>query len=172
MSWKNKEFAEAYNNYFPVMFSAVSGKVANYADAEDICQEIFIKFHEKYDTIEDNRKWLYGALRIEVLKYYNRKKPELGDPENLFRDAGLSFVNGFRDARIIIKDVIDGMENFGTDEDAALFDLIAIRNFSYNEAAKHLGLSKRQVQYKYGRIVDRLLDSLKKKGITNLEDLL
>ncbi len=172
MYWKNKEFAEAYNNYFPIVFSAVCGKVVNYADAEDICQEIFLKFHEKYETIEDKRKWLYGALRIEVLKYYSRRKPELGDPEAIFRDAGLSFVNGFRDARIIIKDVINDMENFGSEEEIALFELVAIRNFSYHEAGKQMGLSKRQVQYKYGRIVDSLLDALKKKGISSLEDLL
>lgn len=172
MYWKNREFAEAYNNYFPMVFCAVNGKVSNRADAEDICQEIFITFHNKFETIENKRKWLYGALKFEVMKYYRKRRPEAVDPESLFIDTALSFVNGFRDARIIIKDAIEDMDNFGSDEDAALFELIAIRNFSYDEAGKQIGLSKRQVQYRYNKITDRLLEILRKKGIANLEDLL
>ncbi len=172
MFWKNKEFAEAYNIYFPMVFCAVNAKVNNYDDAEDICQEIFIKFHEKYETIENKRKWLYGALRFEVMKHYKKKKADPVDIENMFQDAGLSFVNGFRDTRIIISDAIEEMNNFEDENDSALFDLIAINNFTYEEAGSQLGLSKRQTRYKYGKVVERLLDALNKKGIKNLEDLL
>lgn len=172
MQWKNREFAESYNNYYPILFCSVYSKVANYADAEDICQEIFIKFHEKYDTIENKRKWLFGALRFEVMKYYRKIKPEFADPEKLFQDIGLNFVNGFRDARIIINDAIEDLNNFDSETDAALFDLIAIRNFTYVEAGKQLGFSKRQTQYRYKKIIEKLLDTLKKKGINNIEDLL
>ena len=85
---------------------------------------------------------------------------------------GLNFVNGFRDARIIINEAIEDLNNFDNEDEAALFDLIAIRNFTYIEAGKQLGLSKRQAQYRYGRIVEKLLFALKKKGINSLEDLL
>ncbi len=172
MHWKNKEFAEAYNIYFPIVFSAVYSKVGNFSDAEDICQEIFVSFYEKLETIESKRKWLFGALRLEVMKYYSRIKPEGGDAEKIFQDIGLSFVNGFRDIRIIINDTIGEMNNFHGEHEMALFDMIAIRNFTYEEAGTHLGLSKRQIRYKYGKIVDRLLNELRKKGINNLEDLL
>lgn len=173
MFWKiNKEFAEAYNNYYPIVFSAVYTRVGNYDDAEDICQEVFLKLHKKIESVENIRKWLLGALRLEVLSFYKKKKPDAVDPDILFQDMSLTFVNGFRDIRIIIDETIDDMDNFKDSTDKALFDLVAIYNFTYEEAGAQLGFSKRQVRYKYGKIVERLLDSLNKKGIKNLEDLL
>jgi RNA polymerase sigma-70 factor, ECF subfamily len=171
MYWKNKEFAEAYNIYYPAVFSAVHAKVGNLTDAEDICQEIFIKFHEKLETIENKRKWLFGALRLEVIKHYQKSSVSV-DIEKMFQDVGLSFVNGFRDARIVINETIQDIKNFNGEEDMALFELIAVRNFTYEEASSELGMSKRQARYRYGKIVERLLDELKKKGVKNLDDLL
>ena len=72
----------------------------------------------------------------------------------------------------IINDTIEDINNYHGENEMAMFDLIAIRNFTYEEAGAQLGLSKRQVRYKYYKIVKRLLGELKKKGINSLEDLL
>lgn len=71
-----------------------------------------------------------------MIKHYKKRNPDAVDPERLFQDVGLSFVNGFRDARIIINQVIEDLDNLSGEEDAVLFDLIAIRNFTYEEAGK------------------------------------
>ena len=62
MYLKNKEFAEAYNLYYPIVFSVVYSKISSYEDAEDICQVIFIEFYKKFEAIENKKKWLFGAL--------------------------------------------------------------------------------------------------------------
>jgi len=169
---KNKKFAEAYNNLYPVVFSAVYSKVGNIDDTEDLCQELFIKFYNKLDEIENHRKWLYGALKLEVMAYFRKKKPEAVDIDEVFDDVGLTFVNGFRDSRIMIQDAIEDTDNYHDETDRALFDLVAVRNFSYEEAGAQLGMSKRQVRYRYGLIVDRLVDYFKQRGIHSLGDLL
>lgn len=169
---RNREFAEAYSDYYPVVFSAVYSKVNNFDDAEDICQELFIKFYDKLDTIENRRKWLYGALKLEVMAFYRRKKHGDVDIDDVFNDVGLTFVNGFRDTRILIGEAIEDMSNFKDDADRVLFDLVAVQNYTYEEAGSHLGMTTRQIRYRYGLIVDRLTDYLKKKGIGSLEDLL
>ena len=130
-----------------------------------------IKFFEKFNTIENHRKWLYGALRLAVFEFY-RSRNKASNIDDIFNDVGLTFVNGFRDARIIISEIIESDDTFDSEEDKILFDLIAINNFSYNQAGSQLGLTKRQVQYKYGLIVQKILDQLNKKGIKNIEDLL
>ena len=94
------------------------------------------------------------------------------DVEDVLDDAAMTFVNGFRDVRIIIKDAIESMENFGGERDRALFDLVAVNGFTYEEAGAQLGMSVRQARYRYGLAVERILDFLAKKGIKNLEDLL
>jgi RNA polymerase sigma factor (sigma-70 family) len=169
---KNRQYAEAYSDFYPVIFSSVYKKIGNIEDAEDICQEIFISFYNKLDEIENRRKWLYGALRLEVMAYYRKKNPDAADIDSEADNIGMSFVNGFREARIIIHNAIEDMSNYRDDADRALFDLVAVRNFSYEEAGAQLGMSKRQVRYRYGIIVEGLIEYFKAKGINSLEELL
>ena len=65
--------------------------------------------------------------------------------------------------------VIYGSEN---EESIVLFDLIAVHNFTYVQASKHLNLSYKKVRYRFNKMVEEIIDYLKKKGIKNLEDLL
>ena len=76
MVGKRDKFTEAHNDYYPLLFSAVYTKVGDSDDAMDICQEIFIKFFEKIDEIENYRKWLYGAMRIAVMEFYRIKRSD------------------------------------------------------------------------------------------------
>jgi RNA polymerase sigma-70 factor (ECF subfamily) len=169
---RNRAFAEAYADYYPLVFGAVHSRVGNIEDAEDICQELFIAMYNKLETIENPRKWLYGALKLEVMAYYRKKKPGAVDIDEVFDDVGLTFVNGFRDTRIMIQDAIESMDNFRDETDRILFDLIAVQNYTYEEAGAQVGLAKRQVRYRYGLIVDRMIDYFRKKGINSLEELL
>lgn len=169
---KNRIFAEAFNDYYALVFSTVYSKVNNLDDAEDICQEVFIQFYKKIDVIEDKQKWLHGALRLEVLSYYRKKKHSQIDIEDVFYDKALSFINGARDVRVIIEEALTDEENFNDNREKILFDLIALRNFTYEEAAAQVGFSRRQARYRYGIIVKRILDYLSRKGLSNLEDLL
>lgn len=169
---KNRVFAEAYNDLYPVVFSAVYSKVSSMEDAEDLCQEIFLQFYNKMEVIDNARKWLYGALRLEIMAYYRRRRPDATDIDDLFDDVGLTFVNGFRDTRIMIQEALEDMGNFEDEREKILFDLIAVRNYTYEEAGAELGFSKRQVRYRYGLIVSRLQEYFRKKGIASLEELL
>ncbi|MDY6968108.1 MAG: sigma-70 family RNA polymerase sigma factor [Spirochaetota bacterium] len=171
MTKKKDLFTEMHSKYYPLIFSAVYTKVDNVDDAKDICQEVFIKFFEKFGEIENYRKWLYGALRLAVFDFYRKSRPNINIDE-VFDDISLTFVNGFRESRIIINEAIENMDNFDNETDKIMFDLIAINNFTYAQTAKQLGLTRRQVEYKYKKITDRIIDYLRKKGIDNLEDLL
>lgn len=171
MSAKKDRFTENHKKYYPLVFSAVYTKVENIDDAKDICQEVFIRLYENYENVIDVRKWLYGTLRNVVLEFF-RKNNKNTDIDEVFKDISLTFVNGFRDTRIIISEAMEDMEHFNGEDEKILFDLVAVYNYSYTEAGRQLGFTKRQVEYKYRRIVDNILDKLTKKGIRNLEDLL
>ena len=171
MDNKKREFTEAYSDYYSLVLSTVYAKVGDMDESRDIAQEIFIVFFNKLDEIENKRKWLYGAIKNYVLKYYNTKKDQV-DIDTVFDDAGLLFVNGFRDIRIILQEAIDNENNFMNEQEKILFDLIAINRFTYEQTANQLGLKKRQVRYNYGKIVARIKHYLSSKGINNLEDLL
>jgi RNA polymerase sigma-70 factor (ECF subfamily) len=168
---KKNDFTDIYSTYYPVVYSAVYTKVGNEDDTNDICQEVFLRLFRKFDEVDNVRKWLFIALRYVVIEYYRKKRPE-ANVDDLFSDVALTFVNGFRDARIIIAEAIDDMNNFQDDREKALFDLIAVNNFSYEEAGKQLGMTKRQVDYRYNQITARILESLRRRGVKHIEDLL
>lgn len=166
-------FADAYNDYYPLIFSVVNTKINNFEDAEDICQDVFYKFYEKIDEVKNYRKWLYGTLRIAVLEYFRKKnKNEHLNVDDVFNDMALTFANGFKDVRILITEAIEESENFKDDKEQILFELIAVHNYTYEKAGKQIGLTRRQVKYRYGLIVKRVLKFLEKKGISSLEELL
>jgi RNA polymerase sigma factor (sigma-70 family) len=163
------EFSQAYMEYYPLLLSSLLTKIGNPDEARDICQEVFIIFLEKYETIQNKRAWLYGTLKNVVYQHYAKKKPDV-DINQVFDDEGLAFVNGSRDARIMIAEAIEHVEC--TEEDRILLDLIAIHDYSYGSVAEILGLSRRQVEYRYGQLAKSILEYLKSRGIKDLAELL
>lgn len=127
---------------------------------------------QKFDEIENIRKWLYGVMRMTMLNYYRKKGRHNEDIDTIINDASMSFVNGFKDARIIIDDAMNTLSNFNSEKDRALFEMIAVYNYSYRKAAELFGYTLPQVRYRYEKISESLLDYLKKRGIDGLEELL
>lgn len=168
---KARDFIEAYNDYYPLIYSVVYSKVMSVEDAKDISQDVFMRFFEKQDEVENPRKWLLGTLRNVVFEHYRKKKDSV-DVDELFEDISMSFVNGFRDTRLLIAQALEDMNNYKDERERILFELVAVNNFTYKEAGAELGLTERQVRYKYGNIVSRLLQYFERKGIKSLEELL
>jgi RNA polymerase sigma-70 factor, ECF subfamily len=167
---KRDRFSELFVDYYPMVFNAVCTKVNSLDDAEDICQEVFIALFNHLDEIQNIRAWLYGTLKNFVLKYYKQKYSGDEDIENFMEDAALTFVNGFRDTRIVISQTLD--EVLTDEQEKKLFELVAIHKYSYSETAELMGITKRKVDYNYNRIADKITSALKEKGISRIEDLL
>jgi RNA polymerase sigma factor (sigma-70 family) len=167
---KRDLFSKLFVDYYPMVYNAVVTKVSSQYDAEDICQEVFIALFNHMEEVKNIRAWLYGTLKNFVLKYYKEKYAGNENLESFMEDAALSFVNGFRDTRIIISDIL---ENALLDEEERnMFELIAYHKYSYSESAAIMGLTKRKVEYKYNKIAARITSLLKEKGISQIEDLL
>ncbi len=145
-------------------------KVGNKDNASDICQEVFLILYEKFEEVENVKKWLYGTLRNVVLRFYEKKSNSDVNIDKIFDDISLTFVNGFRESRIVINEAIENIEL--TDEESLILNYIAFSNYSYSNVSRIMGLTKRQVGYKYLGIVKKILKYLEGKGIRNIEDLL
>ncbi len=172
---QNREFREAYSDYYPLVVSVLYSKVGRRDDAEDICQEVFIRFLKNFDSIDNHRAWLLSAIRFEITNYYNRKATAASDAVDIdeaFDDPNLKYVNGFRDTRIIIQEALDNDANFHNERERVLFELIAVYNFTYPSAAAQLGITRWQAEYLYEKIEKRILKYLHQKGIKDIGDLL
>jgi len=165
-------FINHYDSYYSIIFNSIYSKVSNYHDAQDICQEVFIRFYDNMEKVENPRKWLFGCLRLVVFDHYKIKQKNDINTDQLFEDIGMGYVNGFRDSRMMIKQIIDEVCAENGDRDASLFELVAVYNYSFVQAGKHLNLKYKQTRYRYGVFAGKVLDRLKEKGINNIEDLL
>ncbi len=167
-----KKYSEAYADFYPLIFSVVYIKINQYEESEDLCQEIFIRLFNKFNEIDDIRKWLYGTMRNVLFEYYRKKKVPTEDIEQYLDDSSMSFVNGFKEARHVIEDAMANIRNFDDEKDKVIFEMIAVYNYSFANTAKLMGLTYTQTRYKYQRTVERLTSYLKGRGIKDLEDLL
>ena len=174
LSKKEREFRKVYSEYYPVIMNTIYKKVGNMEDSEDICHEVFTNYYNKFDEIIEGKNWLFAAIRYGISNFY-RKKGTANTATvdiDVSDDPGLGYENGFRDIRIVINEAIESDENYKDKKEQVLFQLIAIYGYTYEQAAKQLGLSKRQVFYKYKQITKRILDYLDKRGISDIDDLL
>ena len=168
---KRDRFSEIFIEYYPLVLNTVFTKVGSKEDANDICQEVFILLYEKFDEVLNIRKWLFGTLRYVTYRYYEKQSKIRENIDKMFQDIALTFTNGFRDTRIIINDAIENTEM--SDEGRLIFEYIAVYNYSYSNTGAILGLSKRQIGYRYLKLVNSILEYLKvHHGIEVIEDLL
>lgn len=175
LSNKEREFRNAYQRYYPRIINKIYLKVGNVDDAEDICHELFITFYKKFEEIQDPGKWLFGSIRFEIMNFYKKKDIKNGDKvhiDDAENDPNLAFVNGFRDIRIIINEALGNDANYRDEIDKTIFNLVAVNSYTYVETAEQLGLSKRQVEYRYSQTIKRILSFLKERDIANIGDLL
>jgi RNA polymerase sigma factor (sigma-70 family) len=166
---KKDKFTELFDEYYHVVFNAIYPKIGNTHDTEDICQEVFIALFNNLDNIDSVKKWLFGTLRNIVYKFYRNRKQVI-NIDDMFQDISLTFVNGFRDARLLITAAIE--DEINNVEDRQIIEMIAYHNYSYAHVAKITGHTKRIIQYRYTQLVKKILENLNRRGIKNIEDLL
>jgi len=169
---KTKEYTEMYTSFYPLISNVVFSKLRDFDATHDICQEVFLRYFEKFSEVENHRRWLLNTVNYVILEHYRKTKGNHVDIDSVIENVSLSFVNGFRDTRLMIEDALDNIDNFGSEKNRAIFELIAVHNYSYKEAGTNLGLTEHQTRYRYNMVVDRLMDHFKKRGIHGMEDLL
>lgn len=174
LALREHEFESCYTNYHPIMSKVAYYKTGNRDDAEDICQELFLKFYENLDTIRDKKNWLNTVLKNMICTYYtkNTDYPELMDYSSLEEQASRSIFDNDIETSMILEEIFENCELLDNDIDKQIFYLSVFDNKSYNEIGRLLNLTKKQIHYRVDRLRFRVQYQLKMKGINNCEDLL
>ncbi len=171
---KTKEYTDIYNSYYAMIFNIAYGKTGSVIEAEDISQEVFIRYYEKFSKIREARKWLFGTLRLVLLEHFRKKEKkachEIND-ELFFNKINTSPLHGVKDIKLIIKDALESLGSSQDPLEKVIFDLIAVYNYSYRNVASQLGLSRKKVRYRYNKMARELIDYFNKQGIRSLEEL-
>ena len=145
-------------------------KISNYEDAEDICHEVFVNLYKKFDEITEYRAWLNKAINFAVSNYLRDHKPKHEISIDQTNIESFNNTDENHDTKLIIEDIINSKDTMN-EKEYMIFDLVGYKKFSYTQAAKELGMSKRQVEYAYKQTCKRIMDSLKEKGIHTIGDI-
>src|SRR5512145_2910442 len=108
---KTKAYVERYTEFYPLISNVVFAKLRDRDTTHDICQEIFIRYYVKFDEVENHRRWLLNAVRYVLLEHYRKTNGSQVDIDSVSDDVSMSFVNGFRDTRLMIEEALDDIEN-------------------------------------------------------------
>lgn len=165
---KTRLFTDVYNAYYSLIFCTVQSHVNNIDLAKDICQEVFIRFYEKFEDVENPKNWLYGTTRLVTLEFLRKNSIETLDES---AEGALSSDDRESDTGRIISEALEAV-TADDEQGRILFELIAVYDFSYKAAAGQLGITEHQSRYKYNLMVKKVLGYFKEKGINSLEELL
>jgi len=161
-------FRKIYSDNYALILNLVNKHIGNFHDSEEICQNLFIVMYDKFHEIENHGRWLRGAVRFEVLEYFkkNNRKGESVSIDEYTDEPIQSRSETDSELAIILKEAINRAENYDNEQERVLFQLIAINKYSYAEAASEMGTTRRQAEYAYGKVIQRVFTHLKSKGIS------
>jgi RNA polymerase sigma-70 factor (ECF subfamily) len=142
-------------------------------EAEDLVQEVFLRFSEQDDKIQNPRAWLYKTLRnlcITFLRKTNRIKriPEVEQMDFLHR------INNSEENNLLSNlernEAIDRVKHsisLMPEDSLKIIQLKFTQHKTYQEIADETGLSTSNVGYKLHHIIKGLSHELKEEGFFN-----
>jgi RNA polymerase sigma-70 factor, ECF subfamily len=80
---------EIWEEFSDSLRAFIHGRVNDPEDAEDILQDVFLKIHNRIDTLQDQQRlvsWLYQITRNTIIDYYRKQRPWLDLPEMLVEE--------------------------------------------------------------------------------------
>ena len=79
---------QLYRDYHDKVFAYIRSRVNNYYDAEDLCEDVFVKVYKKKDTFDESKSsistWIYNITKNTVIDFYRTSHEDLELKENAF----------------------------------------------------------------------------------------
>ena len=169
-------FEQLVKRYHRLAYARALGILLRHEDAEEITQESFISAYIALATLRDRGKfahWLSGIVRRKAI-YFLRKKGKKGEfIEGLTHEFATNLEEGQSDNGPENAHVAEERERIIVEELAKLPDkyreVIYMRfykNFTYQEIADFLGLTKSGVDTRLQRARSMLEHRLKARGMS------
>lgn len=152
---------EIYKEYHDKVFAYVRNHVNNIADAEDLCEDVFVKIYSKIDTFDSKKAslstWIYAMTSNTVIDFYRTNHIHSEIPEDLAEDKSLiedEVLNG-ESLELLAK----ALKSLPREQ----MDIIVLRYYkglTLQEVAEQVGLSYGVTKLRHREALGRLKDIL------------
>jgi RNA polymerase sigma factor (sigma-70 family) len=160
------EFTVIFNRYKVKLYNYVLKMISDKMPAEDIIQNIFLRFFENMQNIKNKDSihfWLFRSARNEVYIYFRNKKARkdqfnVGDTDTLEIDSGSNLADllEIKEASQLIMNELDKL----SPEQKEVFILKEYSGFSYSEIASLLDIEESLVKSRLYKTRQKLIIGL------------
>lgn len=165
---KNKDpkaFSDVYDLYSKALYGIIFQIISNSEEAEDILQNVFLKFWNSFDSYDSNKgklfTWLVQIARNTALDHlrsrYNQEKKQTFSHE-ILKENNISIENNVIDT-IGLTNVVNKMK----EEHILLIELFYYEGFSQEEVSKELNIPLGTVKTRLRKSLLLLREELKDK---------
>ena len=81
------DLEQIYTQYSGKVMGYIRARIRNYADAEDLCSEIFEKIQRKIDDFDEQKAslstWIFSITRNTLIDHFRKNRPSEELDENL-----------------------------------------------------------------------------------------
>lgn len=149
-----------YTQYYGRVLGYIRARVNNRADAEDLCQDVFVKAFRAADRFDASRSapgtWLYSITRNAVIDHFRRSRPTEELPEDLRDDA-------LPEDGLLQNELLDRLAAALEKLPEELTDIIVLRYYDrlpLTEIAEKLGMSYGAVKLRHQKALALLRTAL------------
>ncbi|WP_026518694.1 RNA polymerase sigma factor [Butyrivibrio sp. MC2021] len=133
---------QIYKDYKDKVFAYIRNHVNSIADAEDLCEDVFVKIFEKIDTYDESKSrlstWIYSVTSNTVIDFYRTNHIHSEIPDDL-SDEKSTIEEDYLD-----KEGLDALADALKELPREQMDIIVLRyykGFTLQEVAEKMSLS-------------------------------
>jgi RNA polymerase sigma-70 factor (ECF subfamily) len=154
------EFRLLFNSSFPILYK-VACRITNSGEAaEDLCQEAFLRLHEKnivFPNQEEAKYWLIRVVKNAALNYAKRKQRERKAYQRAFKENLRQEETG--ESQLVKKEtrkeVLEALEKLPENLRVVLM-LKEYSEMNYRDIGRALGINEGNVKVRVFRARERL----------------
>mgnify|MGYP001557285713 CR=1 FL=1 len=155
---KKEKFTFNYNKYRNLVINHIQKKTNNLDIAEDMCQEVFMRYYLKIDSVKTNsiKSWLLKTSNFILLNYYRHlntiSRFNYTIQENTTYEDKRQTIAQW-DTKILLEDALAMFyQENNNHDDKVFYDFLVFKEESFSTIAIKTTYSEAQVSYKYKRI--------------------
>jgi RNA polymerase sigma-70 factor (ECF subfamily) len=157
-----RSFDQLVERYRPELLAYVMRLLGNNHDAEDVCQDAFLRAYRAFDRLEANsntRAWLYRIMTNTALNFIKRRRQAMAravdmDPESISSSTG-----GDTERRDRLERIAQAVKVLPPKQRAALMQR-QFQGLSYEEIAEALGCSAESARANVYQAIKKLRSAL------------
>lgn len=161
-------FRSVYEHVFPIIIRVVYRITGDADIAEEVCQEAFIKYYERMDTIPDRDQAKYWLIRVSknlALNYEKRKGRERRAYQRVLREPTRKMDSG--ESIVLKQEASDAVQRALEELPENLRAVLVLKEYAdlnYREISSVLGISEGNVKVRVFRARERLLALLNEEA--------